>query len=140
MEETHDNNQKKEDMLSTMELDKDQEMTSSEVEMEDHELQDIREREHLDMEKFLEQGTTRGMDSLPQEGFNRVQQLFLWRTQAKGLGVKRNLEYQDNEGVKTMKTTSRLAPRNPGKKKQNKLLKECGKLMIDSGKMKGLSS
>ena len=73
MEDTHDNNQQKENLLSTMELDKDQEMTSSEVEMEDHELQDICEREHQDMEKFLEQGTTKGMDSLRQEEFNRVQ-------------------------------------------------------------------
>jgi len=46
--------------------------------------------------------------------------------------------------VKTLKTTSGLAPRKPrkkrGKKKQNKLLMECGKLMIDSGKMKDLTS
>jgi len=45
--------------------------------------------------------------------------------------------------VKTLKTTPWLAPRNPGKKrgrkKQNELL-ECGKLMIDSGKMKDLAS
>lgn len=34
----------------------DQEMTPSEVEMEDHELQDILEREHLDLERFLKQG------------------------------------------------------------------------------------
>ena len=84
------------------------------------------------------------MDSLPQEEFDRVQQLFLWRTRAKGSGGKRNLENQDNEGVKTMKTTAGLAPRNPsrkrGIKKQIELLIECGKLMIDSGKMKDLYS
>ena len=43
-----------------------------------------------------------------------------------------------------MKNTGGLAPRNPGKKrgkkKQNELLMECGKLMIDLGKMKDLSS
>jgi len=43
-----------------------------------------------------------------------------------------------------MKSTPRLATRNPGKKrgrkKQNERLMECGKLMIDSGKMKDLTS
>ncbi len=43
-----------------------------------------------------------------------------------------------------MKSTPGLATRNPGKKrgrkKQNELLMECGKLMIDSGKMKDLTS
>ena len=57
--------------------------------------------------------------------------------------LKGNIERQGNEDVKTMKTTPRLAPRNPGKKrgrrKQNELLMECGKLMIDSGKMKDLT-
>jgi hypothetical protein len=43
-----------------------------------------------------------------------------------------------------MKNTSGLAPRitgkNRGRKKHNELLMECGKLMIDSGKMKDLTS
>ena len=95
-------------------------MALSEVEMEDHELQDILEREHLDLEKFLKQGTMEGVDSLLQEEFNRVKQLFLWRTHTKGLGGKRNLERQDNEGVKTMKIASRLSPRNPGRKRGRK--------------------
>ena len=60
------------------------------------------------------------------------------------MGVKTNHDSQDNEGVKTMKATSGLAPRNlgmkRGRKKQNELLIECGKLMIDSGKMKDLTS
>ena len=51
---------------------------------------------------------------------------------------QRNNDKQSSEGVKTMKTTQGLAPRNLGKKrdrkKQNELLMECGKLMIDSGK------
>lgn len=95
-------------------------MTPSEVGIEDHELQDILDREHLDLKKFLEQGTTKGMDSLPQEEFNRVQQLFLWRTQEKGFGFKINHDSQDNEGVKTMKATSGLAPRNLGRKRGRK--------------------
>ena len=56
-EKIHDNNQQNETMLSNIELEMDQEMTPSEVEMEDHELQDILEREHLDLERFLKQGT-----------------------------------------------------------------------------------
>jgi len=43
-----------------------------------------------------------------------------------------------------MKTTPGLASKNPGKKRgrknQNELLMECGKLMIDLGKMKDLTS
>lgn len=92
MEEMPENNQKREDLANTMEHDRDQEMTPSEVGTEDYELQDILDREHLVLEKFLEQGTTKGMDSLPQEEFNRVQQLFLWRTQTKGSGFKRNCD------------------------------------------------
>ena len=61
-----------------------------------------------------------GVDSLPQEEFNRVQQMFLWKTQAKGLEMKRYKERQGSEGVKTKKTTPRLAPRNPGKRRGRK--------------------
>ena len=90
------------------------------------------------------QGTKEGIDSLPPEEFSRVQQLFIWKTQNKGLERQRNKEKQSSEGVKTVKSTPRLAPRNLGKKrgrkKQNELLMECGKLMIDSGKMKDLTS
>jgi len=67
IEDTQDNNKKKEDLLNTMELYRDQEVTPSKVGTKDHELQEILDREHLDLEKFLEQGTTKGMDSLPQE-------------------------------------------------------------------------
>lgn len=119
-------------------------MTPSEVETEDRELQDILDREHLDLENFLEQGNTKGMDSLPKEEFNRVQYLFLWRTHTKGSGVKINHDNQDSEGVKTWKATSGLAPRNPGRKRgrkrQNELLIECGELIIDLRKMKDLTS
>jgi len=42
-----------------------------------------------------------------------------------------------------MKSTPGLASRNPGKnrgrKNQNELLMQCGKIMIDSGKMKDLT-
>jgi len=48
-----------------VELDRDQEMTLSELGTKDHELQDILEREHLDLEKFLEEGTTKGVDLRP---------------------------------------------------------------------------
>jgi len=70
--------------------------------------------------------------------------LFIWKNQAKGVDRQRNTKRQGNKGVKTMKNTPGLAPRNPGKKrgrkKQNELLMECGKLMIDSSKMKDLIS
>ena len=77
MEEIPENNKQMEDLLNMMELSKDHEMTPSEAGTEDHELQEIIERENLDLEKFLEQGITKGVDSLPKEEFDRVQQLFL---------------------------------------------------------------
>jgi len=122
----------------------DLDMTQSEIDMEHHDLQEIIEKENLDLESFLNQGTKEGLDSLPVEEFNRVQKIFLWRTQTKGLNRLNHKERQGNEGVKTMKNMAGLAPRIPGKKrgrkKKNELLMECGKLMIDSGKMKDLSS
>jgi len=55
--------------------------------------------------------------------------LFLWKTQDKGLDRQRTNERQGNEGVKTMRNTPGLAPRNPrkkrGREKQNELLMEC---------------
>ena len=61
-----------------------------------------------------------GVESLPLEEFNRVQQLFIWKTQAKGWERQRNNERKGSEGVKTMKSTPGLAPRNPGKKRGRK--------------------
>ena len=54
MEDTHDNNQQKEDLPSGMEISKDYEMTPSEARTEDHELQEILDRENLNLELFLE--------------------------------------------------------------------------------------
>ena len=73
MEDVPVNSKVKEYQPSTMELDRDHEMTPSKVGMEDHDLQEILERENLDLEKFLEQGTTKWVESLPQEEFNRIQ-------------------------------------------------------------------
>jgi len=73
MENMTENSQQKEDLSSNMEISRDHEMTPSEARMEDHELQEILEKENLDLEKFLEQGITKGVDSLPKEDFDRVQ-------------------------------------------------------------------
>ena len=54
MEDVPKNSKLKEDLPRTMELDRDHEMTPSEVGTEDHELQEILERENLDLEKLLE--------------------------------------------------------------------------------------
>lgn len=80
MEDIIDNNQQKEDLPSSMEINRDHEMTPSEVGTEDHELQEILDRENVHLEKFLEQGTTKGVDYLPKEEYDRVQQHFLWRS------------------------------------------------------------
>lgn len=73
MEDMTENNQQKDDLSSRMEISRDHEMTPSEDIMEDHELHEILERENLDLEKFLEQGFTRGVDTLLKEDFDRIQ-------------------------------------------------------------------
>ena len=52
---TVNNQQKDDDLPSLMEISRDQEMTPGEERIEDHELQEILDRENLDLEKFLEQ-------------------------------------------------------------------------------------
>lgn len=110
-------------------------MTTSKVGTEDQDLQEILERENLELEQFLEQGTNKGIDSLPQEKFDRVQQLYLRRSQTKVAGVKRNYDSQENKGVKQMEITPGCSTKNPGEKRgrrrQNDLLSECGKLLIN---------
>jgi len=59
--------------LSTMEIEKDHEMTQSESGTLDQDLQEILERENLELEKFLEQGKNRGINSIPQEEVDKVQ-------------------------------------------------------------------
>ena len=71
---------KKDTILSETKLEMDQEMTQSETDLENHEFQEILDKEHLYLEVFLRQGSTGGIDSLPQEDCNKIQQLFLWKT------------------------------------------------------------
>ena len=88
--------------------------------MEDNKLQEILDRENLDLEWFLHQGTTSGVESIPKEEIIRIQQLFLWKTQAKGFEEVNNTDKQRNEGVKAAKITLGLAPRYPRKKRGRK--------------------
>ena len=83
MEFTKEQNEHTTNPLSTMEIEKYHEMTQSESGTEDQDLQEILERENLELEKFLEQGINKGIDSLPQEKFDRVQQLFLQKSHTK---------------------------------------------------------
>jgi len=59
MEDILKNSKLKKDLPSTMELERDHEMIPNEVGMEDHDLQEILERENFDLEKFMEQETTK---------------------------------------------------------------------------------
>ena len=95
-------------------------MTQSETDLEDHVLQEILEKEHLDLEGFLMQGTMGGIDSLPQEDCNRIQQLFLWKNQENGLDKGKTIDKQEYRGVKTIKSTPGLASRNARKKRGRK--------------------
>jgi len=89
------------------------------------------------------QGTTGGIDSLPQEHCNRIQLLFLWKVEERGLDKGKTIDKEEYRGVKTMESTRGLATINArkkrGMKKQKDLLMEFGKLMIDLGKMKYLT-
>jgi len=40
------------------------------------------------------QGTTGGIDSLPQEHCNRIQQLFLWKVEERGLDKGKTIDKQ----------------------------------------------
>ena len=82
---------KGETMINEPELEMDQEMTQSETNMEDHELQESLDKEHLDLEGFLQQGTTAGIYSLPQDECNIKRQLFLWKTQENGADRGKNI-------------------------------------------------
>jgi len=71
-EQTLHKNQSTETMLSDAETKMDHEMTESEMEMENRELQEILEKENLDLEGFSIQGTKEAIDSLPLAYFSRV--------------------------------------------------------------------
>jgi len=120
LEQTQNNEYQKEATMSDAEQEMDQEMTRNDTDPEDHELLEILDKENLDLEGFLRQGTTWGVDSLPQEELGRIQHLFLWKTQAGKLERGNNIAKQDNRGVKMMKTTLGLATRNPSKKEGGK--------------------
>lgn len=99
---------------------------------------------NLELEKFLEQGGNKGINSLPRKEVDRGQQLFLNRSHQKALGAKRGHDNQENKGVTSLRLIIGKLAKNPskkrGRKRQKELLLECGKLMIDSGRMKDLSS
>jgi len=63
----------KEAMRSETDIEMDQEMIQSETDLEEHELQEILDKENLDLEVFLIQGTKGGIESLPQDECNRIQ-------------------------------------------------------------------
>ena len=87
------------DPLSTMEIEKDQEMTQSESGTEDQYLQEILERENLELEKFLEQGGNLGINSIPQEDVDKVQQKFLNKSHQTAAGVKEDMTTRKTKGL-----------------------------------------
>ena len=118
-------------------------MTQSESGTKDRDLQEILERENLELKKFLEQGGSLGINSIPQEEVDTVQQIFLSKSHQTTTGVKRGHDNQGNKGFSSTGLITRKLATNPGRKRgrkrQKELLLECGKLMIDSGRMKYLS-
>ena len=144
MEYTQEQNEHTTDPLSTMEVEKYQEMTQSESGIEDQDLQEILERENLELEKLLEQGGNLGINSILQEDVEKVQQIFLNKAHQTAAGVKRGHDKQENNGTSSIGLITGKLTKNPGNRRgrkwQKELLLECGKLMIDSGRMKDLSS
>jgi len=117
-------------------------MTQSESGIEDQDLQEILERENLELEKFLEQGGNLGIKSIPQDDVDKVQHIFLKKSNQTIARVKRGHDNQENKGTSSIGLITRKLTKNLGKrgrKRQKELLLECGKLMIDSGRMKYLS-
>lgn len=72
--------EKEEENTPKHSINEEEETRMSETDLEDHELQEIIDKENLDLEGFLQQGTRAGIDSLPPDECNRIQQLFLWKT------------------------------------------------------------
>lgn len=70
-----------ESMRCETEMEMGQEMTQSETDLEEHELQEILNKEKLYLEGFLMQGTKGGIYSLLQDECNRIHQFFLWKNQ-----------------------------------------------------------
>jgi hypothetical protein len=71
------------------EVDRDVDMTPSEVGTEDPDLRDIVEREGIDLPNILEQWKRQGVDNVPAEQLDRIQYLFLLREEEKSRGTKR---------------------------------------------------
>ena len=119
-------------------------MAQSESGIEDQDLQEILERENLELEKFLEQGGNLGINSISQEYVDNVQQIFLNKSHQTAVRVKRGHDNQENKGTSSIglitgKLTKNLG-KTRGRTRHKELLLECGKLMIDLGRMKDLSS
>ena len=60
MEDITIDNQQKNDLPNMMEISRDQGMTPCEVGTKDHELQEILDKENMDLEQFLEEGINKG--------------------------------------------------------------------------------
>ena len=117
MEYIQEQNEHTMDPLSTMEVEKDQEMTQSESGTEDQDLQEILERENLELEKFLEQGGNLGLNSIPQEDVDKVQQIFLNKAHQTAVGVKRGHDNQENKGTSSIGLITRKLTKNPSKRR-----------------------
>jgi hypothetical protein len=62
---------------------RDTEMTTRKIGMQDPDLIDIVEREGIDLPRMLEQWKRQGIDNVPLEQLDRIQYLFLQREEAK---------------------------------------------------------
>jgi len=103
-----------------MEIEKDHDTTQSESGREDQDLQEIMERENLELETFLERGGNLGINSIPQEDVDKVQQLFLNKSHQIDAGVQRVHDNQENKGTSTIGLITGKLTKNPGKRRGRK--------------------
>ena len=122
----------------------DEEMSISEAGTEDIELNDILEREGMDLNTMVEQWKERGLEHIPEEEMERFNFLFLAQQEAETKGQKRGHGATKGLGIKVQgldQTNQKAKPRcKRGIQSNNEALQELGQMLLKSGKMKPLEA
>ena len=124
------------------EVERDVEMTPSEVGIEDTELRELEEREGIDLTNILEQWKRQEVDNVPTKKLDHIQYFFLLREESKARGKKCTHEEIGHLGVKANEGQPQLSPkqmqRKKGRKSTSISLQEIGVSLINLGNIKKL--
>ena len=119
-------------------------MVLSEQGTEDLELDEILEKEGLDLNSIMEKWKQKGIDKVPEEEINRINHLFLARQDAISKGMKQGRGATKSLGIKSQTLhhtqASSQYKRKRGRRSDKEALLELGQLLINSGKMKALEA